>query len=208
MGEVRYVSSTGGEKGVKPERLDLIPREGLEAIARVYAFGAEKYADHNWRRGYEWGKSYAALQRHLLAFWAGETFDEESGLPHLAHAGFHVMALLTWLEQDGEGSEFDDRYRPAAEDISTILEGLPMTAKGILSVERTVRDRVGEAEQAPEEVRLRTGYDWQHIFEIEVTDPDGWRKGDGVTFNTPITRADFQARIAVSTYHPRRMPTS
>lgn len=113
MAEKRTTSATGGEKGVKDERHDLIPREGLEAIARVYAFGATKYADHNWRKGYEWSKSYAAAMRHLVAFWSGETHDEESGLPHLAHAGFHIMALLTWLEQDGEGSQFDDRYRPA-----------------------------------------------------------------------------------------------
>lgn len=119
VAEVRTVSSTGGEKGVKPQRHDLMPREALDAVAEVYAFGAEKYADHNWRKGYEWGKSYAALQRHMLAFWAGETYDEESGLPHLAHAAFHLNALLTWLIQDGEGGQFDDRYQPPGK----IVEG-------------------------------------------------------------------------------------
>lgn len=122
--EVRTSSRTGGEKGMKAERHDLLPREGIEAIARVFGFGASKYADHNWRRGYEWSKSYAAMQRHLYAFWGGETYDEESGLPHLAHAGFHVLVLLTWLELDGEGSEFDDRYSPeetAAEEGERIM---------------------------------------------------------------------------------------
>lgn len=109
--EVRSVSSTGGEKGVKAERYDLIPVEALDVLARVYAFGAEKYADHNWRKGYEWGKSYAAAMRHMTAFWRGETHDPESGLPHLAHAMFHMAALLTWLEEGGELGEFDDRYR-------------------------------------------------------------------------------------------------
>ena len=112
MTEIRTTSATGGQKGMKEERHDLLPREGIEAIARVFGFGATKYADHNWRRGYDWSKSYAALQRHLVAFWAGETYDEESGLPHLAHAGFHVLVLLTWLEVDGEGSQYDDRYLP------------------------------------------------------------------------------------------------
>lgn len=111
--ETRTVSATGGEKGVKDERYDLIPREATDALARVYAFGATKYADHNWRRGYEWSKSYAAAMRHLTAFWSGETYDSESGLPHLGHAMFHLAALSTWLEQDGEGGQFDDRYRPA-----------------------------------------------------------------------------------------------
>lgn len=117
MTETRTTSSTGGQKGVKAERHDLLPKAGLDAIARVFGFGASKYADHNWRRGYEWGKSYAALQRHLNAFWDGETHDEESGEPHLAHAGFHVLVLLTWLEQQGEGADnaFDDRWPASME---------------------------------------------------------------------------------------------
>jgi hypothetical protein len=112
VSEVRTTSSTGGEKGVKAQRHDLLPRPALDAIAEVYAFGAQKYADHNWRRGYEWGKSYAALQRHLTAWWDGEDLDPESGLSHLGHAGFHVFALLTWMAEQGSGVEnvFDDRW--------------------------------------------------------------------------------------------------
>lgn len=111
MTEVRTTSATGAEKGVKPERYDLMPKQALDALARVYAFGATKYADHNWRKGYEWSKSYAAAMRHLTAFWDGETIDAESGLPHPAHAMFHLAALLTWLEEDGEGSRYDDRFK-------------------------------------------------------------------------------------------------
>lgn len=40
-----------------------------------------------------------------------EALDPESGLPHLAHAGCHVMFMLTWLAEQGEGGQFDDRYR-------------------------------------------------------------------------------------------------
>lgn len=110
--EVRTTSSTGGQKGVKPERYDLLPKEALDAMARVYAFGAEKYADHNWRRKYEWGKSISAAMRHMMAFQNGETNDPESGLPHPAHAMFHMAALLTWLAEDGEGADnpMDDRW--------------------------------------------------------------------------------------------------
>ena len=85
-------------------------KEAVDAIAEVYDFGATKYSDHNWRKGYEWSKSYAAAMRHMTSFWNGETLDPESGLPHVAHAGFHVFALLTWLSE-GEGGEFDDRYK-------------------------------------------------------------------------------------------------
>lgn len=108
--EVRTTSSTGGEKGVKPEAWALLPSEALEEIARVYDFGARKYAAHNWRKGYEWNKSFSALCRHIFAWWRGEDLDPESNLSHLAHAGFHVLSLLTfWLKRDKYG-EFDDRY--------------------------------------------------------------------------------------------------
>jgi hypothetical protein len=108
--EVRTVSSTGGEKGVKPQRYDLLPKAALDAIAEVYRFGAEKYEAHNWRRGYEWSKSYSAAMRHMTAHWDGETLDPESGLPHLAHAGCHITFMLTWLAEQGEGGQFDDRH--------------------------------------------------------------------------------------------------
>lgn len=108
-GEVRTVSSTGGEKGVKPERHDLIPVEALAEVARVYGHGAAKYSAHNWRKGYEWSKSYAAAQRHLQAFWSGEDFDPELGTKHLGNAIFHLMGLIVFMD---EHPEFDDRYKP------------------------------------------------------------------------------------------------
>ena len=105
---------TGGQKGVKPERHDLIPAPALRQLALVYGKGAEKYDDHNWRRGYPWGWSYGALQRHLTAFWSGEDTDPESGLPHLAHAMWHCATLLTFME---EHPEEDDRFKLAETSI-------------------------------------------------------------------------------------------
>jgi len=106
--EVRSVSSTGGVKGTKDERHDLVPPEALAKLARHYGVGALKYEDHNWRKGYEWSKSYAALQRHAQAFWAGEDIDAETGSPHMAAVAFHAFTLLVFMdEQPG----FDDRYK-------------------------------------------------------------------------------------------------
>lgn len=107
MTEVRTTSSTGGEKGTKPERYDLIPVEALASVARLYGEGAKKYAEHNWRRGYEWSKSYAALQRHASEFWKGVDIDPETGEPHMAAVIFHALALITFTE---EHPNFDDRY--------------------------------------------------------------------------------------------------
>lgn len=92
---------------MKPERYDLIPVDALATVAQLYGFGAKKYAEHNWRRGYEWSKSYAALQRHSNEFWKGVDLDPETGLPHLAAVVFHALALITFMqEQPG----FDDRF--------------------------------------------------------------------------------------------------
>jgi hypothetical protein len=105
--EVRSVSSTGAEKGTKPERFDLLPSEALAVVARHYGVGAAKYSAHNWRKGYEWSKSYAALQRHANAFWAGEDIDEETGSPHMAGVAFHALTLITFM---AEHPEMDDRF--------------------------------------------------------------------------------------------------
>lgn len=106
-GEVRVTNpTTGGAKGTKPERYDLVPVGPLRVLARVYGMGAEKYEDRNWEKGYAWSLSYAALQRHVNAFWGGETFDPESGLHHLGHAMFHCMSMIEW---GATHPELDDR---------------------------------------------------------------------------------------------------
>jgi hypothetical protein len=89
--------NTGAQKGIKLERFDLMPPDALEEIARVYGWGASKYADRNWEKGYNWGWSFAACMRHLWAYWRGEDLDSESGLNHLAHAGWHILTLLTYV---------------------------------------------------------------------------------------------------------------
>jgi hypothetical protein len=107
--ESRARSATGGEKGRKPEEMGLLPWESLREISKVYHFGALKYSAHNWRKGYPWSWSFDALMRHLSAWWSGESKDPESGMSHLAHAGFHVLSLL-WYELTGRGE--DDRWKP------------------------------------------------------------------------------------------------
>lgn len=87
-------AATGGQKGVKLERFDLIPAEPLEELARVYGYGSKKYEAHNWAKGYPWGWSFGALMRHAWAFWRGEDRDPESGLHHLAHAAWHCFNLF------------------------------------------------------------------------------------------------------------------
>jgi len=106
--EVRTVSSTGGQKGVKEARFDLIPPEALQKLAEHYGVGAIKYGEHNWRKGFEWSKSFAAMQRHAHAFWAGEDLDPETGKPHMSAVAFHALTLLVFMD---EQPDFDDRFK-------------------------------------------------------------------------------------------------
>lgn len=95
--EERVTSETGGQKGKKLAQLHAIDPTSLYMLAEVAGFGSDKYEDYNYTKGYDWSLSYSALQRHLMAFWSGENYDDESGMPHLAHAAWHCMALLTFL---------------------------------------------------------------------------------------------------------------
>lgn len=116
MPEIRSTSSTGGQKGVKLQRFDLIPVGPLTELAEHFGMGAMKYAEHQWRKGYEWSKSYSALMRHLNLFWAGENYDVCSndpsgcayvtaeGKPYVAlredtcynHTGSHHLVAVAW----------------------------------------------------------------------------------------------------------------
>jgi hypothetical protein len=89
--------------------LHLLSTEAMNQTAAVLAFGAEKYAEHNWRKGFVWSRPLAAAMRHITAFNAGEDKDPESGLSHLAHAACCIMFLL---EFEKTHKELDDRYKP------------------------------------------------------------------------------------------------
>ncbi len=110
-GEVRVTNEkTGGQKGRKLARMDLIPVGALTALAEHYGRGAAKYEDNQWRKGYDWSLSYGALMRHVTTFWGGEDIDEETGSPHMAAVAWHAFTLLTFAV---EHPDLDDRPHKA-----------------------------------------------------------------------------------------------
>lgn len=105
--EVRVIDpDTGGAKGSKLARFDLIPPGPLYALAEHYGRGAEKYDARNWERGTAWSLNFAALQRHAWAFWSGEDIDPDTGSPHLVAVAWHAFALLEFARTHPEK---DDR---------------------------------------------------------------------------------------------------
>lgn len=85
---------------------ELLPVDALEAISRVLAYGATKYAPRNWEKGMAWSRVYGACLRHLFAWWRGEDNDPETGLPHLSHAACCILFALAYHLR---GAGVDDR---------------------------------------------------------------------------------------------------
>ena len=99
--EVICQSAPVGKKhDANKPRFSLIPHDALWQVVAVLEFGAKKYGVENWR-GVENARQryFDACHRHLNAWWQGESVDDESGLPHLAHA---VCCLLFLMRGDDE----------------------------------------------------------------------------------------------------------
>ena len=78
---------------------DLLPYKQVEEIVDVITFGAEKYEPYGWQKVPDAKNRYfAALMRHLTAWWEGEKIDPESGKSHLAHAGCCLLFLM-WFDK-------------------------------------------------------------------------------------------------------------
>jgi hypothetical protein len=86
----------------------LLPSDAVDDVLEVLQYGATKYGDRNWERGMSWSRPFSALMRHMWSWWRGETYDQESGKPHLAHAACCVLFLLAY-ERRGVG--VDDRVK-------------------------------------------------------------------------------------------------
>ena len=85
------------------DRWDLLDLEVIGWIVKVLTYGAKKYSANSWQTVPEAKERYrAALFRHLEAHFRGEQFDEESKLPHIAHA-FCNMYFLLWFSLKGVG---------------------------------------------------------------------------------------------------------
>lgn len=78
--------------------------------ALALEWGLLKYGRGNFRAvGVRASIYYDAARRHLNAWFEGQDNDEESGLPHLAHA---LACIAVVVESQSEGKFTDDRNYP------------------------------------------------------------------------------------------------
>ena len=83
-------------------RMDLVPLECVESIAKVLMYGAKKYADNSWQDLPDFWKRYkAALLIHLTEIDKGELIDKESGLYHIDQVLTNAM-FLSWGFHNGK----------------------------------------------------------------------------------------------------------
>ena len=105
---VGKVITTGTKYDQDKLPMDLLDPLALEGLAAVLAFGAKKYASHNWRGGISWSRLLAALLRHTFAILRGELIDRESGLPHIDHVGCCWMFTSHFMKTR---PDLDDLYK-------------------------------------------------------------------------------------------------
>lgn len=105
-------------------RFDLLPVNAVNELTAVMTRGASKYAPRNWEKGMPWTEVLASLERHLQAFKAGEDYDPESSLKHMAHVMANASFLTEYYTIYPEGDDRPHSYlkkRKVGLDIDDVL---------------------------------------------------------------------------------------
>lgn len=75
----------------------------LEYVAKIWAFGADKYSKGNWKCVENGFNRYSnAMVRHLMKESDGPGVDSESELLHAGHVAWNALARLHFLLQAQE----------------------------------------------------------------------------------------------------------
>lgn len=93
----------------KAPTLSVIPASSQLVLGQVMALGASKYGRFNWREKSVAATVYTdAIQRHLIAWMAGQDTDSESQVSHLGHVMACACILIDAMES---GNLVDDRSK-------------------------------------------------------------------------------------------------
>tara|TARA_R110000803_G_scaffold78744_1_gene143985 strand:- start:712 stop:1053 length:342 start_codon:yes stop_codon:yes gene_type:complete len=91
----------------------LVSWRALAPMVKVLMFGAEKYDDHNWKKGLKFTEVMESMQRHMNAFADGENDDKESKLTHVGHILCNAMFLsyMYLFRKDMDDRFIDDNLK-------------------------------------------------------------------------------------------------
>ena len=70
-------------------KMELLPLDLLMRVAEWYTLGAEKYGNHNWRKGQPQSECMGSLLRHLTKYAMGMK-DED----HLSAVIFNALSMM------------------------------------------------------------------------------------------------------------------
>jgi hypothetical protein len=121
MKDVEKIRGTNKDTKNKPP-LHFLPRDGLVATAQAMEFGAKKYDAWSYRKGIPFCDLIGGALRHINAWKEREDLDDESGLSHLAHAAFNILALLHYEADPDLYSGFDNRPLSRLDQLKVIEE--------------------------------------------------------------------------------------
>lgn len=106
--------------GAKKVSITKYPAIGLLHGAHAMMDGAAKYGPYNWREKDVQASIYVdAMARHMLAWFEGEEFAEDSGVHHLGHLQACAAILL---DAQACGALIDDRPSSNSEFVKLLKE--------------------------------------------------------------------------------------
>lgn len=104
----------------KPE-FSHTPVEFEIGVAKAFTYGAQKYDADNFRNGISTRELLDAMDRHMRLEKSGVEKDEESGLPHWAHAAASLAMYVFMIKQR---PSFDNRFKYTEEEKKRIMEDI------------------------------------------------------------------------------------
>ena len=92
MPEEKTIYNTGASRSAdaKGVRYDLVPAEGIEAVAKAMYVGSIHHGDHNWKKGLKHSVYINHALRHINLYMQGK-----DGEDHIGHALANLM-MLVW----------------------------------------------------------------------------------------------------------------
>ena len=108
-------------------RYDLVPAEGVDAVARAMHEGAVTHGDHNWKKGLKNSVLVNHALRHIMEFMKEGSISED----HIGHALANLM-MLKWNEANlPEFNDLDNTKEEFAEEMPPVKRPVGRPKKSI-----------------------------------------------------------------------------